>query len=527
MALKRWLGLLLAGALIGGAAAEDGRVAEGRRLYLEGRRADGSALLARREGDTRLTGRDMACVQCHRRSGAGTVEGIVVVPSIQGRVLFAPGAPPPGHRPRRAPGMSLQDHAFRTRPAYDETRLARALREGIGAGGAQFDGLMPRYELTSVEVAALAAYLRSLDEGPAPGVDPAPDGAIRLATVILPDADPDQAAAMRSVLKDCIAERSPQPGSGRRPWTLDEWVLAGAPDTWQGQLEALQTERPAFALVAGIGREWAGVHGFCEAQGLPCLFPNTDAPGVTPPPHASMYLSPGVGVEAGVIAADLDEAEEMPLRLVQVYRGDDIGRHGAAALTGALPGVPSRAVAAGARPGWVQAGEVLVLWLTAPELMAYFSTAPEPPEGVRVYVSATLAGFDQGIDPSLIPSAWQAAVRIVYPFDLPDVRFGRQVINLGGWMADHGLTLARRTARIQGDTFSACGVVTRALYTLLEHPTRELLLERVEEAYAGAVATAYPRFTLGPGQRYGSKGAYLMKSMPGENWQPDGVWRVP
>ena len=523
----RWWGPLLFAGMIGVAAADDGLFAEGRRLYMEGRRADGSALLARRDGDGRLQGRDMACVQCHRRSGAGTVEGVVIVPSIQGRVLFNPGSPPPGHLPRRAAGMALQDYGFRTRPAYDDISLARALREGIGAGGARFDGLMPRYDLSSRDIAALTAYLHSLDATPADGIDPQPGGAIRLATVILPDADPSQSAAMRAVLSTCVAERSPRPGSGRRPWTLDEWALSGPPETWRGQLEAFRMERPVFALLGGIGRDWAHVHAFCEANALPCLFPNTDAPGEQPPPHASMYLSPGVGVEAGVIAADLDESGDMPERLVQVFQRRDIGRYGAAALASALPGIPNRAVSTGADPGWIRASEVLVLWLAPTDLASFFIAVPEPPDGVRVYLSASLAGFDTGVDTSLIPPPWRPAVRVVYPFDLPDLRLGRQVFNLGGWMAGHGLALVRSTARVQGDSFSACEVVARALYTLPEHPTREVLLERVEEAYAGAVATAYPRFTLGPGQRFGSKGAYLLKIMPDGKWQPQGAWRVP
>ena len=76
--------------------ADEALLGEGRRLYLEGLRADGSPLEGWRPGGERLRGRDMACVQCHRRSGMGTVEGVVVVPPITGPVLFAPGQPPAG-----------------------------------------------------------------------------------------------------------------------------------------------------------------------------------------------------------------------------------------------------------------------------------------------------------------------------------------------------------------------------------------------------------------------------------------------
>jgi hypothetical protein len=84
---------------------------------------------------------------------------------------------------------------------------------------------------------------------------------------------------MLDVLQHCVAEHGPRPGSGRRPWRLHTWTLHGPPPTWPAQLARHLREQPVFALLSGIGREWAPVHAFCEAEGLPCLFPNTDAPG--------------------------------------------------------------------------------------------------------------------------------------------------------------------------------------------------------------------------------------------------------
>ena len=101
------------------------------------------------------------------------------------------------------------------------------------------------------------------------------------------------------------------------------------------------------------------------------------------------------------------------------------------------------------------------------------------------------------------------------------------VFNLGSWMSGRGLKLARDTERLQGDTWSACAVTARALYTLDATPSREGLLERVEDAYAGATTTAYPRFTLGPGQRYGSKGAYVMRISADDRLEVEGDWVVP
>jgi hypothetical protein len=230
---------------------DDGLLAEGRRLYLEGQRADGSPLEGWRPGGERLRGRDMACVQCHRRSGMGTVEGVVIVPPVAGEALFRPGQPASGHVPRRADGMTLQDHAFRTRPAYDEASLGRALRDGIGAGEVPFEPLMPRYILGNREIAALAAWMRSLGSTPAPGVDDAASGGmLHLATVIAPDADPRQRDAMRAVLQRCVAQRS---------------VAAGQ---WSPALAArrMAVVGPAGRLAGPVGRAHAQSAGLCPAR---------------------------------------------------------------------------------------------------------------------------------------------------------------------------------------------------------------------------------------------------------------------
>lgn len=513
--------------------ADEALRAEGQRLYLDGLRADGSPLEGRRPGGEVLRGRDLACAQCHRRSGMGTVEGVVVVPPVTGAVLFAPGRAPAGHAPRRAAGVALLDHRFRTRPAYDAPRLARALREGMGAGDVPLDPLMPRYTLNERELAALQAWLEELGKGPVPGVG---STALHLATVITPDADPRQRDAMREVLQHCIAGRSPPPGSGRRTWVLEEWTLSGPPQGWRAQLEARMHRQPAFALVSGIGREWAPVHEFCEAEGVPCLFPNTDLPG--PAPRASVYLWPGLALEGAVLARHLLEQAPVPKRIIQVFDPADAGRAGASALRTALIDQPVTVLDQTFHgpldeTAWrkllpaMEAGDVLMLWLGAADLARLPGRLEAAPPTARVFVSGTLAGLERVADARSIPPPWRSGLHVIYPFDAPEARLSRMVFNLGSWMSAQGLSLARDTERTQGNTHTACEITALALYTLGERYSRDYLLELVEDSYAGATASAFPRFTLGPGQRFGSKGAYLMRVETDGRLSVDGEWIVP
>ncbi|WP_284189841.1 hypothetical protein, partial [Zoogloea oryzae] len=171
--------------------------------------------------------------------------------------------------------------------------------------------------------------------------------------------------------------------------------------------------------------------------------------------------------------------------------------------------------------------DALLLWLTPAQLKAFAAHPPKLPAGVPVLVSATIGELDKASDPGAIRTISSNNLRVIYPFDEPNQRLARMVFNLGGWMSGQGLTLARETERTQGNTWSACLVTARALYTLPSPPSRAALIERVEDAYAGAVSTAFPRFTLGPGQHYGSKGGYLMKVGADGKLVPDGDWLVP
>src|SRR5438105_15131658 len=92
MGLLRFCALLLALAIgaMHAAAADDASdpVETGRRIYELGELSSGAALRATRADGSVVTGRTIACIQCHRRSGMGAAEGLVVVPPIIGEALF-------------------------------------------------------------------------------------------------------------------------------------------------------------------------------------------------------------------------------------------------------------------------------------------------------------------------------------------------------------------------------------------------------------------------------------------------------
>lgn len=97
----------------------------------------------------------MPCVNCHGADGRGGREGGVAVPPISWRRL----------------SMATAD-----RPAYDESLLARALRDGLGADGASLHEIMPRYAVSEALALDLAGWLDAI--GPAHETGVTADGIV-------------------------------------------------------------------------------------------------------------------------------------------------------------------------------------------------------------------------------------------------------------------------------------------------------------------------------------------------------------
>ena len=490
------------------ASAPGDLLALGRALYLEGRRADGSPLVAGRAGGLLLTGAEAACANCHRRSGMGGAEGRSYIPPVTGAALFT--AMPAGKGP-----SALGDG----RPAYAEASLAHALREGVDASGRKLDFLMPRYRLDDREVKALQAWLRALPQAPV-----ADAGVLHFATVIAPEVPRERGEAMVGVLQACFEEHNagPQPERGRRKlaadmsqregrkWELHVWQLQGPQDGWERQLSQRAGEQPVFALVGGIGRDWQPVHGFCERSGVPCVFPHVDAPVTDPADFYPLYLGKGALLEAGLVARDIAPRPEA--RVTQVLRENDAAAEAAAeALRRELAEqgiatrelrIPAQGPLTPASLAAVQPGDTLMLWLRPADLQRLATVAPV---AAQVYVSATLAQNDR----LPLPEAWKARILVAYPFELPQrraVRMGQ----LRQWLQAHGLALSDE--RVQADAYVACKALRTAMMEAEDHLGRDYLVERLEVNMERSTATGmYPRLALGSGQRFASKTGYLVR----------------
>jgi len=512
----------------------------GEAIYRFGKLPSGQPLIAERSDGIKTEGAGAACVNCHRRSGLGASEGRRYIPPITGQFLFHPKAEKvedldlpfvEGSRPNRDP--------------YTEESLAQAIRAGIGADGRPLSYLMPRFALDDSAMVELIAYLKQLTAKNVPGVS---ESTLQFATIITPDADPVKRAAVLSVLNDFFAEKnanarsvSPRLFSNRlhnfrvtRHWNLHVWELKGPADTWDAQLRRDLAAQPVFAVISGLGgRNWQPVQNFCEAAKLPCLFPNVELPVVAEDDYYTLYFFKGVLLEAGLIAHQLQELSGTSQihRVLQVYRANDVGAGAAKALQAAAHAagieVADRVLKSGQAGSELAsilkdsgAADGLVLWLRQKDL-ATLGDMPTKPGAV--WISGVMAGLEN----APLPAAWRSGTRMAYPFDLPDKRRVRVDYPLGWFRIRH---IPVTDLPVQADTYLACGLLSETLNHMADTFVRDYLIERIEGMLEHRVITGYyPRLSLAPGQRFASKGGYIVRfaAPTGTRLVAEGVWTVP
>ena len=367
-----------------------------------------------------------------------------------------------------------------------------------------------------------------------------------------------------------------------RTWSVDIWELQGAPSTWRQQLAERYAREPVFALISGLGDDdWAPIDEFCDRQAVPCWFPSVALPPSAAPAY-SLYFNRGVALEAAVLAAQWKGlAATAPGRVVQIYRDDAVGRGAAQALSAALAssalavedrplaGRDSAALAAALQN--LHENDAVMYWLR-PDELATLTALPPPP--AANYFSAELGGNEL----AKLPPAWERSARLVYLQEMPE----RRAANLAyfkAWMHQRHVPMVDELT--QSEVYFAFAFLTDTITEMLDNMHRDYLIERAEsmisrregskaeaEYYsstqshvsthaqradgsidaapvsaetAGQQAlrlagtsfhvregtSAYPRLSLGPGQRFASKGGYIARIGDGGTLLAASDWIVP
>lgn len=548
MRLQPWARVVatagVAWALLGVAGARQlPGVEAGERFYRDGVAARGAAVTAVVQQDIRVRSSDMPCLNCHRRSGWGTAEGPVTTPAVVGSALFAPVT-------RGIAQMgTVRTTGAGTRPAYTESSLLRAVRDGVDPAGRTLSPTMPRYAVDDETAANLAAYLRGLSAGVPEGVTA---DTVHLATIVTPGVSAGRRASMLDVLETYVRhknagtrnetgrrERGPWDMAGHvekyRTWVLHEWTLQGAPGEWAAQLAEQYRRQPVFAVVSGLGDgDWTPVHEFAERVRVPVILPQLAFPPAEGSGDAfySLYFSKGLGLEVELLAHQLESAATSA-RVLQVSRCGTAGHAAATAMQKRAPATDSECLAAGVpftSAGWARMlarrPGILVLWLGPADLQdvaALSGDRAAPGAVTSVYVSSTLLG-DSVRD---LPERIAKRALVLHPFVPPD-ELDEHAFRALIWMKANALVPADRGVAI--NALFAVSLVADAFSHPRTLESREYFIERLEHlASRSPHRSTYPTVNFGPPRRFASAGGYVLEvpSAAGHPFRKVGAWFVP
>jgi hypothetical protein len=504
----------------------------GWRMYHEGINPDGEAMVATVQGDIPVDGTMFTCASCHLRSGLGSLEGsVITLPTNWGWLRRPLVGNEMSELARERLPEQLQQDEFR--PAYDDKTLARAIRMGKDPNGREFDLVMPRYALDKAEMDTLIAYLKRLSADWSPGVT---DTTLHFATVIAGDAGQADQDAMLAVLQAHVRDHNSQvrhederrrrgpyykqeKWEPYRRWELHIWRLGGDPGSWPKQLAENYSKQPVFALIGGIAEgEWRPIHEFCEEHEIPSLFPVTDFPVISESDWYTLYFSKGHYQEGEAVARYLRRADD-PLHdapVLQVFRDTPEGRALARGLREAretvrMPAPAERPIGPDEKftPKMLKGivsqneGAVIALWVPGADLPALDALigGPRPP---ALFLSATLLGDAV----AGVPEGIRDLTLITHPTAFPENKT-RTRLAIERWLSIREIPLTNYD--VQAKMYFVGWNLAMQIKMMRDEFYRDYFLDITDmmrdQDYAVGV---YERLSFGPGQRYASKGCYLV-----------------
>jgi hypothetical protein len=162
-------------------------------------------------------------------------------------------------------------------------------------------------------------------------------------------------------------------------------------------------------------------------------------------------------------------------------------------------------------------GATAILWLRREQLAGL----EQPLPAVRIYLSSTL--LERDLDGPLLPSP--GSVFVVHPFRLPG-KSDPALLRFKLWARTRGIAI--RYPRLQAEAFFACFATNDALSHVRRYLLRDYALDSLDHAQGLAVyVPIHPRPTLGPRQRFLTKGGYVLPMVDGRPETKDAAWVLP
>jgi ABC-type branched-subunit amino acid transport system substrate-binding protein len=452
--------------------------ARGKQIYTRGTsasRVEIKAAFGDGGSGSEVSASALPCAGCHGLDGRGGKEGGVRPTDLTAEALGRATADAGGGR---------------SRPAYDDHRLIRAITLGLDAAGNRLHVAMPRYRLTRQDAADLLAYLKRLGHEEEPGLGA---GAIHLG-VLLPGADRpgSPGEALRAALAARGAEANREGGIyGRRLDLRFVPLPEGGAERGTKLREALAGDSPFALLAVSLAGDEAGIAAAAAAAGVPLITALTPRPREEFPLNRQVfYLTPGLAEQVAALVAAA--AGELPpgarsLAIVPAAAPELAGLAGTAATAARERGLTVAPAGSAEAEG---AAALLLLdgGAGARELLRRAEAGGHRP---LVLLPAVLVGDDLF---AAVPAGWRERLLVALPMPPPSAPAA------AGLPAHH--------VALQKAAVAALAVLIEGMERTGHGLTREKLIASLETLYRFDAGLGAP-VTFGPNRRIGARGAFI------------------
>lgn len=498
----------------------------GERIYREGILSSGESVVAIVQNDIFVEGPMLTCAHCHLKSGLGGYEGKIYTLSINAERLFKPRLQGPERKLMPIEKLPRWFKYGQARPAYNDESLAKAIMYGEDPTGKILSPTMPRYIFNDRDMAILIYYLKHLNYKYSPGVD---DYYISFATVVTDEVSDDLKESMLQALYGIVKANNAQTRHQEKrakkgPWTEENmnffyrryklyvWELRGSPDTWYEQLKKYYKENPVFALLGGIStKSWAPIHRFCEDFKIPNIFPITDLPVISENDWYTLYFSKGYYQEGELVAKFLNSLSLTGENVLIIYDNSDESKM-------LLRGFESKWERFGGRCTSIQISEIkykeiiekiesdsyriVLLWTKKNDFFKVINVV-KLLKNIMFFSSAILIGEDF----KNIPGDLKDRVYFTYPYTIDNTENERLIEK---WM--HFMKIDGKRKDVVAKVYTIGNILTDTFMMMKGNFYRDYFLDVIDmQRDRVKPFTNYERLSFGQGQRYASKGGYIVK----------------
>ncbi|MCM3901478.1 MAG: ABC transporter substrate-binding protein [Pyrinomonadaceae bacterium] len=486
------------------AAQDEARLREnrGKQIFVHGTSASGRKILAYLgESSLEVPGSAMPCANCHGLNGEGKPEGGVDPSNITWESLTKPY------------GVTHADG--RRHPAYTERGLELAITRGTDPAGNRLLNVMPRYQMTSGDMADLITYLKGIGKDRDPGVY---ENRIVIGTVVPAEgALAEMGQAVKAVTTAFFDDLNSQGGIYNRRLELKASETGESPAATRANLERLLTEERVFAMtgafIAGAEKELTQL---LAEQEVPLVGPLTLYPQTIFPLNRQVfYLLSGTD---GQVRALVDFVAKRPeLKnpgVAVVYPRGEINENVLAAIKDQSKkqgwGVPQsydyvagRLVAADAVPKLKQAKLTVVFFLgSSDELISLIREA----EQLSWFPSIFLPSANAGEKIFEAPAGFDGKLFLSFPTSPAD-QTAEGVKEFRALAEKYKLPTKHLAAQMSA--YSAAKVLAEALKKAGKDLSREKLIQVLEGLYEYRTGLT-PAISYGPNRRIGAMGTYVV-----------------